>query len=61
MHSTGMGLSDFEARRTIGNWPADAAALADAIPDCEARFYHGEDHLSLFANHPEEILSALIA
>jgi pimeloyl-ACP methyl ester carboxylesterase len=57
----GMGLSDFGARWTIGNWRADAAALVDAIPDCEARFYHVEDHLSLFANHPEEIPGALIA
>jgi hypothetical protein len=38
----GMGLSDFEARWTIGNWPADAAAPVNAIPDCEARFYRGE-------------------
>jgi hypothetical protein len=38
----GMGLSDFGARWTIGNWRADAAALANAIPDCEARFYRGE-------------------
>lgn len=27
----GMGLSDVKAGRTIGDWPADAAALADAL------------------------------
>ncbi len=27
----GMGLSDYKAGRTIGDWPADVAALADVL------------------------------
>ena len=35
--------------------------LASAIPDCRAAFYPNEGHVSLIANHADEILGVLIA
>ena len=35
--------------------------VADAIPDCNARFYEGEGHLALPHNRMLEILSTLVA
>lgn len=34
--------------------------VAEAIPNCEARFYQTEGHLTLPCNHSKEILSTLI-
>jgi pimeloyl-ACP methyl ester carboxylesterase len=35
--------------------------VADAIPNCNARFYEDEGHLALARNRMEEILNALLA
>ncbi|HEX5838348.1 MAG TPA: alpha/beta hydrolase [Anaerolineales bacterium] len=43
------------------NIPVEMARfMAAAIPKCEARFYPQEGHLSLFKNHAEEIIGALV-
>ena len=57
----GSGLSDFQRGRRILDWPADVAELADAIPNCNARFYEDEGHLTLPHNRMKEILGALVA
>ena len=42
------------------NIPVEMArAMASIVPQCEARFYPDEGHLSLFKKHAEEILRAL--
>jgi hypothetical protein len=33
--------------------------MASIVPQCEARFYPDEGHLSLFKKHAEEILRVL--
>jgi pimeloyl-ACP methyl ester carboxylesterase len=43
----------------INNPPGMGRYLASAIPDCSARFYADEGHISLFVNHMEEILRTL--
>ena len=43
----------------INNPPGMGRYLASAIPDCSARFYADEGHISLFVNHIEEILLTL--
>jgi pimeloyl-ACP methyl ester carboxylesterase len=43
------------------NIPVEMArAMASIVPQCEARFYPDEGHLSLFKKHAEEILRALV-
>jgi pimeloyl-ACP methyl ester carboxylesterase len=43
------------------NIPVEMARYAaSAIPNCEARFYPGEGHLSLFKNKAEEIIRTLV-
>jgi pimeloyl-ACP methyl ester carboxylesterase len=39
--------------------PAMARYVADAIPNCRARFLPGEGHFDLIGNHIEEILTVL--
>lgn len=34
--------------------------VAESIPDCRAKFFPQEGHLSLFVNHYEELLSAMV-
>ena len=34
--------------------------MANAIPQCEAKFYPNEGHLSLFKKYAEEIVRALV-
>jgi pimeloyl-ACP methyl ester carboxylesterase len=42
------------------NIPVEMArAMASIVPQCEARFYPDEGHLSLFKKHTEEILRVL--
>ncbi|MBI4760183.1 MAG: alpha/beta fold hydrolase [Chloroflexota bacterium] len=44
------------------NIPVEMARFAaSAIPNCEAKFYPNEGHLSLFKKHAEEIVRALVA
>ena len=38
-----------------------ARAVAKAIPNCRARFYPGESHLSVAFNHMEEVMGAMIS
>lgn len=40
--------------------PAMGRYLAQAIPNCQARFIPGEGHFSLLPNHVEEILNTLV-
>jgi pimeloyl-ACP methyl ester carboxylesterase len=35
--------------------------VATSIPDCRAKFYPQEGHLSLFVNHYEDLLSAMVS
>lgn len=35
--------------------------VAKAIPDCRAKFFPQEGHLSLILNHHEQLLSAMFA
>ncbi len=35
--------------------------MADAIPNCQARFLSDEGRFSLLPNHVEEILGAMVA
>jgi pimeloyl-ACP methyl ester carboxylesterase len=37
-----------------------ARYMADAIPNCDARFYTDEGHLSLFKKYAQEILQSLM-
>jgi pimeloyl-ACP methyl ester carboxylesterase len=39
--------------------PAMGRYLASAIPNCHARFYPNEGHLSVFVNHMDEILQTV--
>jgi len=41
--------------------PAMGRYIAHAIPNCQAKFYPGEGHLSLLINRLEEILSFLVS
>ena len=41
--------------------PAMGHYQARMIPDCEAEFYPQDGHLSIFANHMEEILEKMLA
>ena len=38
-----------------------ARAVAKAIPNCRARFYPNETHLSVAFNHVEEVMGAMIS
>jgi pimeloyl-ACP methyl ester carboxylesterase len=40
--------------------PSQGRYLAKTIPNCQARFYPIEGHISLFNNHYEEILAAIV-
>lgn len=43
------------------NIPVEMANyVASAIPKCEAKFYPGEGHLSLFKKYAEEIINLLV-
>jgi pimeloyl-ACP methyl ester carboxylesterase len=43
------------------NIPLEMARyVATAIPNCEAKFYADEGHLSVFKKNSEEILRALV-
>ena len=64
----GLRLQDVSMKIHLWHGGADTAAppvmgryIANAIPNCQAKFYPGEGHLSLFINHMEEILSALVS
>ena len=39
--------------------PVMARHLAELIPNCAARWFPGDGHLSIVAEHGEEILAAL--
>lgn len=41
--------------------PALGRYVANAIPNCRARFFPDEGHISLITNHAEEILNDLVA
>ena len=48
--------------RMLGNVPISVGRfVADAIPNCNARFYEEEGHLTLPHNRMKEILGALVA
>lgn len=36
-------------------------AMAEAIPNCQARFYPNDAHLSIVSNHSEEIMTTLLS
>ena len=47
-------------RETDVNVPVSMGrAMAKAISNCEARFYGNETHLSVIANHADEIMAAM--
>lgn len=48
------GAQDLNVPISVGRY------VAEAIPNCEARFFESEGHLTLPRNHIREILSALI-
>jgi pimeloyl-ACP methyl ester carboxylesterase len=44
------------------NAPVEMARFAaSAIPKCEAKFYPGEGHLSLFKKHAAEFIRVLVS
>jgi pimeloyl-ACP methyl ester carboxylesterase len=63
----GFRLQDIPTEVYLWHGEADTAYtlaigqyIANAIPGCQVKFYPGEGHLSLFFNHTEEILRALV-
>lgn len=63
----GFRLQDIQTPILLWHGEADinipmemARFMAAAVPNCEARFYPNEGHLSLFKKHAEEIISALV-
>jgi hypothetical protein len=48
------GEADTAYHLAIGHY------IGNAIPSCRVKFYADEGHLSLFFNHTEEILGALV-